>query len=142
MPTHTTLCATFALTLAGVVQAAPPLPDPTRPPDAPRASGTGAARPAVRASAPQARTRVTSILVTRRGEASAWVDGRLLRVGEQTAAGETVARIDNQGVTLTGPRGAQRLWLMTDVAGPHPRAAAPEPNPKQAPLEVAGSPPP
>ena len=122
MPTPRSLSVTFALTLAGVAQAAPPLPDPTRPPDAPRAAGAGAARPAVRASAPIVRTRVTSILVTRRGEASAWVDGRLLRVGEQTAAGETVARIDAQGVTLSGPRGAQRLWLMTDVAGPQPRA--------------------
>lgn len=135
-------CAATLFAWAGLAPAAPPLPDPTQPPSAARAPGAAAARPAARASAPAPRVRVTSILVTQRGEASAWVDGRLLRVGEQTAAGETVARIDAQGVTLSGPRGTQRLWLMTGVAGPHPRAATPDPIPQQAPVEVAGSPPP
>lgn len=114
--------------------AAPPLPDPTQPPTA-RVAVAGP-RPMARASAPAPRLRVTSILVTRRGEASAWVDGRLLRVGERLPGGETVARIDAQGVTLQGPRGEQRLWLLADVAAPA-RTPTPEPIPPTTAVELA-----
>jgi hypothetical protein len=89
-----------------------------------------------RASAPAPRPRVTSILVTRRGEASAWVDGRLVRPGERLPGGETIARIDAQGVTLQGPRGEQRLWLLADVAAPA-RLPAPEPKPESNAVELA-----
>jgi hypothetical protein len=120
---------------AVAVPAAPPLPDPTQPPPVRTAAAAGP-RPTARASAPAPRPRVTSILVTRRGEASAWVDGRLVRPGERLPGGETIARIDAQGVTLQGPRGEQRLWLLADVAAPA-RTLTPESTPASHAVELA-----
>ncbi|MFO1219349.1 MAG: hypothetical protein U1E89_13355 [Burkholderiaceae bacterium] len=125
------LLAAIAIAAPGV-PAAPPLPDPTQPPIVRAAT---AARSAAAASAPAARPRVTSILITQRGEASAWVDGQLVRVGERLG-GDTVARIDTQGVTLQGRLGAQRLWLLNET-NPRPRSAPPEPHPPEPRVELA-----
>lgn len=112
-----------AALLVPAAAAAPPLPDPTQPPGA--RSAQASPRPAApRASAPTVRPRVTSILIPQRGEASAWVDGRLLRVGERLPGGETLAHIDAHGITLQGPRGEQRLQLLADVAMPSRAAMA------------------
>lgn len=134
------------LVVAAGAAAAPPLPDPTRPPlltaPAPpttlpraalrpvalRAATAAAAEPAEPAAAtPQ----VQSVHLPAQGQPSALVDGRLLRPGDRLAGpwGErAVLAIDHQGLLLAAPtagRAPLRLWLLAAVAAP---AAAPAPD--------------
>ncbi len=119
--------------LPGANQAAPgQLADPTRPPpglivdSAPTAAGGQTAllppRPSVAAPAsavppppppapPPPLPELQSLQVDRRGAATAMVDGRLVRVGDQVAERQVLA-VDASGVLLRGPGGvAERLTL-------------------------------
>lgn len=124
---------------AGSAFTAGPVPDPTRPPSPVAVSAAPAARAAPRAAPAPDKPRLTSILLDRRGVSTAWVDGQLVREGESLASGERLSRIDAQGVTLSTPRGEQRLWLLADVMAPTPRRATPPSTPQPASVDVAGS---
>lgn len=130
----------IALTLGVAASRAGAPADPTKPPTERFVLGAPAPRLAVRPVAPRL-PRVTSILLARQGASSAFIDGRLQRVGDRLAGGELLTRIDAQSVTVAGAQGEQRLWLLSDVAGPAPRATPtpPPPSPSQASVEVAGS---
>jgi len=68
------------------------------------------------------------------GGSNALVDGRLVRVGDRL--GEfNVTAIDRGGLTLLGPRGEQRLPLLTGVTQTASRA-----EPPPADLRANGSP--
>lgn len=103
------------------------LADPTRPPNAvlramnARNGGGQAAVPAPAApdaasaaSAPakpvHREPRLTSVRVSQGLGSVALIDGRLVQVGDRVGDG-TVASIDDDGVVLRGPKGAQRLSL-------------------------------
>lgn len=122
--------ASLALLLAGAAQAGP-LADPTRPPAALMAPGgmaaaalphkanldtaraiAAAARAAEPPPAPAAPAVVQAVQLAANGAASALVDGRPVKVGE-TLDGRTVLAIDAQGLLVKGPRGPERLWLLS-----------------------------
>lgn len=111
--------------------AAPPLADPTRPPAfaAPAAEGAGRsagpARGAVALPAPPpASAPVLQSLQLGPGQASALVDGRLLRVGDRLGQ-RTLVAIDAQGLTLRTEAGrSERLELLSGVVK-HAVGAAP-----------------
>jgi hypothetical protein len=145
VPLFTQVLLAAAL-LAGMAaaQAAPPLPDPTRPPGAEAAAAgpspgaprvaAGAPRTAAAATAAASAPQLQSVHVPRAGqagEASALVDGRLLRVGDRLSGpfGERVVlAIDTQGLTLGPPgqagtaRTGLRLPLLAAVGLPQPVA--------------------
>ena len=104
-----------ALSLAGVLLSLWPLDgrtqgDPTQPPPRPvRAAAAAASTPEVATPPPPAPI-VQSIQFRRGGDSSAIVDGQLLRIGDRLGEA-TVAAIDEQGLTLRGARGPQRLLL-------------------------------
>ena len=97
--------------------AAPPLTDPTQPPDfTPGASHTATA--AARAAAEVLRApplrHLQAVQTSAHGVATALIDGRVVRVGDvlgEGPGGVTVHAIDADGVTLHGPRYRQRLAL-------------------------------
>ena len=100
-----------------------PLADPTRPAgallnDLAAARPDAAARAAKPASAvattPTAAPRLQAVQIRAQGPASALLDGRVLRVGERVGE-QTVVAIDAAGLTLRGPRGEQRLSLISGV---------------------------
>ena len=102
--------------LAAVSAHAGPAPaDPTRPAGFTRTVPTPAVRgvgavDAATAPAP-VRPMLQSLQVSVRGESSALVDGRVVRVGDRL--GETVVvTIDTQGILLRGPRYEQRIALV------------------------------
>ena len=102
--------------LAAVSAHAGPAPaDPTRPAGFTRTVPTPAVRgvgavDAATAPAP-VRPMLQSLQVPVRGESSALVDGRVVRVGDRL--GETVVvTIDTQGILLRGPRYEQRIALV------------------------------
>ena len=129
----------IALTLGVAASRAGAPADPTQPPTERSAAGIQAPRVAARPVAPRL-PRVTSILLARQGPSSAFIDGRLQRVGDRLAGGELLTRIEAQSVTVAGAHGEQRLWLLADVATPAPRSTPPPPPPpSQASVEVAGS---
>jgi len=130
----------IALTLGVAASRAGAPADPTQPPVGRTTAVTPAPRLAARPVAPRL-PRVTSILLNRQGASSAFIDGRLQRVGDRLAGGELLTRIDAQSVTVAGAHGEQRLWLLADVATPAPRGTPPSslPPPPQASVEVAGS---
>lgn len=108
------------------------LADPTRPPGTVAAPVAAASRmPPKAAPAPP---RLQSVQLGRGGDATALVDGRLLRVGDALGEAKLVA-IDLQGVQLLGPQGSQRLWLL--AAPVQPDAPPPSPPPTPAPPTVA-----
>jgi hypothetical protein len=110
---------------------AEPVLDPTRPmaallgepADAGPAKAARSAAPA--ASAPAAASpRLQSVQTSNSGAASALLDGRLVRVGDRVGE-QSVAAIDRRGLTLRGPRGEQRLSLLTGITQTASRSAAP-----------------
>ncbi len=130
----------IALTLGVAASRAGAPADPTQPPADRPAAATPAPRLAARPVAPRL-PRVTSILLNRQGASSAFIDGRLQRVGDRLPGGERLTHIEAQSVTVAGAHGEQRLWLLADVATPAPRSTPPSspPSPSQASVEVAGS---
>ena len=113
---------TFSLLVVGLsllaavsVHAGPAPADPTRPAGFTRTVPTPAVRgvgavDAATAPAP-VRPMLQSLQVSVRGESSALVDGRVVRVGDRL--GETVVvTIDTQGILLRGPRYEQRIALV------------------------------
>lgn len=129
----------IALTLGVAASRAGAPADPTQPPLERAASKPTTTRLAERAAAARL-PRVSSILLARHGPSSAFIDGRLQRVGDRLPGGELLTRIDAQSVTVAGAHGEQRLWLLADVASPTPRRTPPAPPPpSQASVEVAGS---
>jgi len=91
------------------------LGDPTRPSERalPRVAATPAAAAAAAAAsaaavAPVPPPVLQSIHLRRGGEASALVDGRLLRVGDKLGEA-TITAIDADGLTLRHARGTERL---------------------------------
>ena len=58
------------------------------------------------------------------GASSALLDGRLVHVGERIGK-HSVAAIDRDGITLRGPRGDQRLPLLSGITQTASRAAPP-----------------
>ncbi|MBC7726882.1 MAG: hypothetical protein H7242_04590 [Microbacteriaceae bacterium] len=127
--------------LAGGAHAAP-LADPTRPPSAAGHAVVGAeTEPARsrdsrdsrdgRATAPAARPAapapampvLQSVRVPVSGPALAMIDGQLVKAGD-TVGGRLVQAIDQQGITLSSPAGAERVPLLGG-------------NPKQPPGSIA-----
>jgi MSHA biogenesis protein MshK len=122
------------LLAAGATAAAPPagLADPTRPPGAVAAPAAAASATPPKATA--APPRLQSVQLGRTGEATALVDGRLLRVGDAIGEAKVVA-IDLHGLQLQGPRGRERLWLLAALG--RQRSSTPSPPPTPAPPTVA-----
>ena len=127
--------------LAGGAHAAA-LADPTRPPSAAANAVVGAEAGAARsrdgrdsrdgrATAPTARPAapalslpvLQSVRVPVSGPALAMIDGQLVRAGD-TVGGRLVQAIDQQGITLSGRAGAERVLLLGG-------------NPKQPPGSIA-----
>lgn len=126
-------------------QGAGPSGDPTRPPSiadnapsktlhpaarvparpVPPAQGVAPA-PAMPRQPPPAPPTLQAVQVPRQGEASAIVDGRLVRVGDALDSA-TVLAIDVDGLTLRVATGTRRLWLLGAVVQPAAtsRVAAP-----------------
>jgi hypothetical protein len=126
--------ALLLLLAAGGAAAAPPtgLADPTRPPGVVAAPVATASNTAPKAA--PAPPRLQSVQLGRSGEATALVDGRLLRVGDALGEAKVVA-IDLQGLQLQGPRGSERLWLLAALV--EHRSPPPSPPPTPAPPTVA-----
>ena len=109
---------------------AEPVLDPTRPmasllgepPEAGPARAPRAAAPA--ASAVASALRLQSVQTSSSGASSALLDGRLVRVGDRVGE-QSVAVIDRHGLTLRGPRGEQRLSLLSGITQTASRSAAP-----------------
>ena len=129
-PTQRLCVAGAALLLASHAFAEPVL-DPTRPmaallgepAEAGPAKAARSAAPA--ASAPVAATpRLQSVQTSSSGAASALLDGRVVRVGDRVGE-QSVSAIDRRGLTLRGPRGEQRLSLLTGITQTASRSAAP-----------------
>jgi hypothetical protein len=123
--TTPTRLARLALAALAATLCASALPqtvaDPTRPMSALLGDGAearptkGAPRPAAAASAtPSAAPRLQSVQTAGPGRSKALLDGRLLHVGDRLGE-QTVAAIDAQGITLSGPRGPQRLTLTNGI---------------------------
>lgn len=120
------LLRTAALLLAGIAHAfagAEPLTDPTRPPGVAPAVAA-AARAASSVAAPPEAPQLRSIQLWPRGDSSALVDGRVVRVGDPLGDA-TVVGIDAHGVLLRRGAHDQRLALLpgaakTIAAGPAP----------------------
>jgi hypothetical protein len=128
----TTACAGLGALLLCSAEAAPPLPDPTRPAlfAEPAASSSLAlprrsdATPSRAPAAPQ----LQSVQLNANGGSSALVDGRIVRVGGRV--GElTVIAIDDQGLWLRGARQDQRLSLLPAVTKLASGSAPPTPRP-------------
>jgi hypothetical protein len=111
---------------------AEPVLDPTRPmaallgepADAGPAKAARSAAPAASAPAAASPPRLQSVQTSNSGAASALLDGRLVRVGDRVGE-QSVAAIDRRGLTLRGPRGEQRLSLLTGITQTASRSAAP-----------------
>ena len=123
-----------ALLLCGVAahtaNAAPPLPDPTRPAAfaEPAASSAVARRSETATVTAPAAPQLQSVQIAANGGSTALVDGRLVRVGGRV--GElTVFAIDEQGLWLRGARQDQRLSLLPGVAKLASGTAPPTPRP-------------
>ena len=109
---------------------AEPVLDPTRPmasllgepAEAGPAKASRAAAPA--ASAVAAAPRLQSVQTSNNGASSALLDGRLVRVGDRVGD-QSVAAIDRHGLTLRGPRGEQRLSLLSGITQTASRSTAP-----------------
>jgi hypothetical protein len=78
-----------------------------------------------------------SVQLRHTGEATALVDGRLLRVGDAVGDSKVVA-IDLQGVQLQGPGGSQRLWLLAALVQRPSSPLSPPPTPAPPTVAVAG----
>jgi MSHA biogenesis protein MshK len=129
-PTRLTLLIMLLAVLAWNCQAQPvALADPTRPAAALAAASVGpaASRPSsgnVRAASGVA-PRLQSIQLRAGGQATALLDGRVVRIG--TRIGErTVVNIDAQGMTLRGARGNEQL--LTLLSGVHKTPSAQTPD--------------
>lgn len=128
--------------LVGIVLGTPlaqsePVADPTRPAGAllndmaavrPDAAARAAKPASAVAATPTAAPRLQAVQIRAQGPASALLDGRVLRVGERVGE-QTVVAIDAAGLTLRGPRGEQRLSLISGVTKTASRAM---PEPTQA----------
>jgi len=137
MPRRPRHLALLLLLAAGGAAAAPPagLADPTRPPGAVAAPVAAASNtPPKVAPAPP---RLQSVQLGRGGEATALVDGRLLRVGDALGEAKVVA-IDLQGLQLLGPRGSERLWLLAALVQRPASPPSPPPTPAPPTVAVAG----
>ena len=137
-PSQTLRAALIGALLVTAHAVAEPVPDPTRPMGLAdtearpvRAARSASAPAAVQAPLPK----LQSIQVLAgQGGSNALVDGRLVRVGDRL--GEfNVTAIDRNGLTLLGPRGEQRLPLLTGVTQTASRA-----EPPPADLQANGSP--
>ncbi|MBN8486702.1 MAG: hypothetical protein J0M20_03065, partial [Burkholderiales bacterium] len=119
------------------------LTDPTRPlaglspADTVSASAPRGAAPVAVPAPPPAEPQLQSLQLPRDGQASALVDGQLLRVGQRWNAFEILA-IDAQGVLAKGPGGPQR-WTLVGVQYLDPKARA-RPTPVLPPQPVALAP--
>lgn len=125
------------LLAAGGATAAPPagLADPTRPPVV-----TATPVAAASSTAPKAAPvppRLQSVQLGRGSEATALVDGRLLRVGDTLGEAKVVA-IDLQGLQLMGPRGSERLWLLAALMQRPSSPPSPPNTPASPTVAVAG----
>jgi hypothetical protein len=122
----------FAAALFAAHAAAEPVLDPTRPMAAllgePAEAGPSkaprAAAAAPAASAAPSTPRLQSVQTSANGASSALLDGRLVRVGDRVGE-QSVAAIDRHGLTLRGPRGEQRLSLLTGITQTASRSLAP-----------------
>jgi hypothetical protein len=127
----TSLLHAAGLLLAGAAHlpaCGEPLADPTRPPG--YAQGALASTHAASAAATPAWPQLRSVRISARGDSSALLDGRVVRVGEQLGDTNVVA-IDAQGVRLRRGAVEQRVTLLPGAAktianGPSPviRSAA------------------
>ena len=106
------------------------LADPTRPALVALSSEAAVSRPsgaivvAARA-APSTAPRLQSIQLRAGGQASALLDGRVVRIG--TRVGEqTVVNIDAQGMTLRGARGNEQLLTLLSGMQKTPSASTPD----------------
>jgi len=106
---------------------AAPLADPTRPPSvqtsgaATPSAGRGTLRPLAPVPPPPpppplpALPALQSVHLPAQGSALALVDGQQVRIGD-TLAGRRVLTIDNQGLTLQGRDGHERLLLLAGAS--------------------------
>lgn len=114
------------------------LADPTRPPGAVAAPAAPvAAAPHTPRKAPSMPPRLQSVQLGRGGEATALIDGRLLRVGDALGGAKLVS-IDLQGVQLQGPQGSERLWLLVAPVPPSDSPPSPPSTPAPPTVAVAG----
>lgn len=114
--------------------AAQSLVDPTRPPALAAVAPTpGAERALTAATAPvrPAAPQLQSIHLPRNGTASALVDGRVVRAGEQVGE-HTVTAIDSTGITLRGARGDSRVLSLLNGVSKTPSSSPPDTSSKLA----------
>lgn len=112
-----------AIGSAGPACAAPEIADPTMPagPAAPaRARGESAADTAPAPRWPE----LQAVQISARGDSTALIDGRVVRLGERVGA-LTLVAVDAQGVLLRGVRFEQRLSLLPGIAKTPPAGTAP-----------------
>ncbi|TDM09483.1 MAG: hypothetical protein C4K60_09525 [Ideonella sp. MAG2] len=119
-PSTPTVLALALLFFADPRAAGAALLDPTRPlvgasrDDIPAPKPADAApAPAAEAAAPVAPPSLQSLQVPQQGEATAIVDGQLLKVGSKLG-GYEVTHIDAHGLTVRGPTGRER-WTLAGV---------------------------
>jgi len=122
--------AALAAALFAAHAVAEPVLDPTRPMasllgEPAEAGPAKAPRPAAPAASAVASTpRLQSVQTSSSGASSALLDGRLVRVGDRI--GElSVTAIDRHGITLRGPRGEQRISLLSGITQTASRSAIP-----------------
>lgn len=134
LPFGLTVATVCCLALPAPAAHGGPLADPTRPPAALLAPGgmaaaalphkanldtaraiAAAARAAEAAAPPPAPALVQGVQLPANGPASALVDGKPVKVGDQLD-GRTVLAIDAQGLLVKGPRGPERLWLLAGAS--------------------------
>ena len=108
----------LCLLVSAPLGAAPPLADPTQPPDFTPGAGGRTVSTAARLAAEGLRTpalhQLQAVQTSARGVATALINGRVVRVGDLLGdgpSGVTVQAIDADGVTLLGPHYRQRLAL-------------------------------
>lgn len=98
--------AMLLMTLAGAVDVSPALDDPTRPP-------AGVVGPDG-SEAASGSIGLTSVMLPKKGKATAVIDGQVVAVGDQVRDARLV-RLTETSAVLEGPGGVERLYLTPEV---------------------------
>lgn len=98
--------AMLLTTSAGAADVSPALDDPTRPP----ASVVGADGSASASGS----IGLTSVMLPKKGKATAVIDGQVVEIGGQVRDARLV-RVSETSAVLEGPGGIERLYLTPDV---------------------------
>lgn len=97
--------ATLSLLIAGSTAAAAQLADPTRPPLAIESS------PAIAGSPPPAASGLQSVILRKKGQPAALINGEIVELGAKVGESRLV-KVSEDAVVLKGPAGDETLRLM------------------------------